>query len=183
MDNDKVSPTGIILTFLLHCVLYYLLTTNFQHPAPHIVPYNTIAVSIAATRELHPPEEKTPLAADLLVPKEVIMAAGEDHMPDENNRYYLPQELSQQVHVLIDDTANLHVPIRKIVTLNIYINEAGDVDDVTIDDKGDMTPEEEEKLINGFKNIVFLPGMRGAKIVKSLYRVKLAINSRLTFIR
>jgi len=67
--------------------------------------------------------------------------------------------------------------------MTLYINESGGIDDVTIDNAGVLTEDEKEQLINGFKNMLFLPGMRGEKIVKSQFRIELQINRRVIFHR
>jgi energy-converting hydrogenase Eha subunit H len=75
------------------------------------------------------------------------------------------------------------VPIRNVVKMTLYLNETGNVDDVVIDEKGDLSDAEQKKLIDGFGLILFTPGMRGEKVVKSLYRVRLEVNRKLIIYR
>lgn len=176
MAKDKISLIAIILTFLFHFGLYYLATTDFPPHHTHTSPYDVIRISIPVSTEFRPREKKLADISDQIVPPEALTAPEDRELPADKDRYYWPQELSQQVHVLQDDTANLNIPIRQIVTMTLYINESGSVDDITIDKKGSLTAEEEDQLIQEFKKLVFLPGMRGAKVVKSIYRIQLEVN-------
>jgi hypothetical protein len=183
MEKDKISPIAIVLTALFHIGLLYLGTIRFTQHHVHRSPYDVIRVSIPITTQFHPHEENSPSMNDLIVPAEKLLSTSETEQPPDKDRYYLPQELSQQVRVLVNNTVSLNIPIRKIVTLTLYINEAGDVDDITIENKGDLTESEEDQLISGFKQMIFLPGMRGEKVVKSIYRIQLEINRRIVIQR
>jgi len=183
MEEDKVSPIGIIVTFLLHCSFLYLATANFAHHQPHHTPYDVVRVSIPVDERFHPHEENIPSVNDLITPAEKLVSNTETEQPIDKDRYYLQEELSTPTRVLFDDTGRLIIPIRKIVTMTLYVNEAGEVDDVTIDDKGALTDEEQEHLIDSFKKVVFLPGMRGTKVVKSIFRIQLEINRKVTIHR
>jgi hypothetical protein len=179
MEQDKISPIAIVLTVLFHLGLFYLGSTRLTQSHRHHSPYDVIKVSIPISTQFHPHQENNPDMNDLIVPAEKLVSTSESEAAPDKDRYYLPQELSQQVRVLYDVAGSLNTPIRKAVTMTLYINEAGNVDDVTIDDKGDLTDDEEDQLINGFKQTVFLPGMRGEKVVKSIYRIQLEINRRI----
>ena len=124
-----------------------------------------------------------PRLDDLIVPAESLINLTETSESADRDRYYLPQELSQQVHVVQDNVSNLTIPIKEIVTMAIYINESGGVDDVAFDQAGTLTDEQQEQLIAGFKKMLFLPGMRGTKIVKSIYRIQLEVNRKITIHR
>jgi len=179
MEQDKISPIAIVLTVLFHLGLFYVGTTRFAQHHGHRSAYDIIHVSIPVSAQFRPHQETSPDINDVIPPVEQLVSIPETEPAPDKDRYYLPQELSQQVHVLEDVASTLNVPIRKIVTMTLYINEAGGVDDVTIDDKGDLTEHEEDQLIDGFKQTVFLPGMRGEKVVKSIYRIQLEINRRI----
>ena len=182
MNKNEISPVALIITFLLHFGLLYLALTRFPHHQPY-APYDIIHISIPVSAEMHTPAADQIDIKDLIVPEQTLITPSDDPVPPEADRYYLQQELSQQVRVLADGTGTLNVPIRQTVTMTLYINEAGSVDDVTIDDPGLLTDDEKKQLINGFMRMVFMPGMRGAKIVKSQYRIQLEINRRLIIIR
>jgi len=179
MEKDKISPPAIIITFLFHVGLLYLALTTFPHHRPHHSPYDVIHVSIPVNTTFHPHTDTTPDISDLVIPAENLVSVTETSVPVDKDRYYLQEELSQPVAVLQDFTSTLDVPIRRIVTMTLYINETGNVDDVVIDEKGDLTDAEQKKLIDGFGLILFLPGMRGEKVVKSIYRVRLEINRKI----
>jgi hypothetical protein len=183
MENGKISPIAIILTLLFHFGLFYLANTDFPHHHGKISPYDIIRVSIPVSTEFHPHEDQRPDITDLIQPPASLITPEDKETQLEKDRYYLPQELSQQVHVLQDDTTRLNIPIRLPVNMTLYINESGSVDDITIDKKGDLTEEEEDQLIQGFKKIIFLPGMRGEKVVKSIYRIQLQINRKMVIHR
>jgi len=183
MDNGKISPIAIILTLLFHFGLYYVLNTDFPQHHVRSSPYDIIRVSIPVSAEFHPHEDQPPDINDLIQPPATLITPEDKETPLEKDRYYLPQELSQQVHVLQDDAAGLNIPIRLPVTMTLYINESGSVDDITIDKKGDLTDEEEDQLIQAFKKIIFLPGMRGEKVVKSIYRIQLQVNRKMVIHR
>lgn len=183
MIKDQISPVALILTFLFHCGLFILSITNFAHHHPHRSPYDVIRVSIPVNAEQHTNRYGTPDLSALIVAPETLVAPAEFDIPIEKDRYYLPQELSQQVKVIQDETARLNIPIRQIVTMTVYINEAGAVDDITIDEAGDLSDDEQQQLINNFKKLQFLPGMRGSRIVKSIYRIQLQINRKIVIQR
>ncbi|MET3108844.1 hypothetical protein AAKU58_003690 [Oxalobacteraceae bacterium GrIS 1.18] len=183
MGKEKISPTAIILTTLAHLFLFYLASTNFSHHHGHHSPYDIIRVSIPVSSRFQPSSEMTANIHDLVSPVENLIDPTELQQPIDTDRYYLQQELSQQVHMLYDETGSLNIPIRQIVRLSLYINESGSVDEVVIDEKGVLTDQEEDQLIQGFKKVVFLPGMRGGRVVKSILRVELKINRRITIIR
>jgi hypothetical protein len=183
MDKVKVSPTAIVITFVLHVGLLYLALTNFAHHVPHKSPYDVVHISIPVDTAFHPRPDNSPDISDLVVPAEKLVSNTEVDVPVDRDRYYLQEELSQPVHVLEDYTSTLNVPIRNVVRMTLYINETGNVDDVVIDEKGDLSEAEQKKLIDGFGLILFTPGMRGAKLVKSLYRVQLEINRKVIIYR
>jgi hypothetical protein len=183
MDKDEISPLAIAITFVLHFGLLYLALNRLPHHHPHHSPYDVIHVSIPVSTPIQPRPNEHVDIHDLIVPDQTLVNTTENLQPVEQDRYYLPQELSQQVRVVVDDTARLNVPIRQVVTMTLYINESGGIDDVTIDNAGVLTEDEKEQLINGFKNMLFLPGMRGEKIVKSQFRIELQINRRVIFHR
>jgi len=183
MDKDEISPIAIIVTFVLHFGLLYLGLTRLPHHHSHHSPYDIIHVSIPVNTAIRPRQNDSVDLHDLIVPEPTVVNTVENQLPVDQDRYYLQQELSQQVRVVVDDTARLNVPIRQVVTMTLYINESGSVDDVTIDNAGVLTDDEKEQLISGFRNMLFLPGMRGAKIVKSQFRIQLEINRRVIFHR
>ncbi|PRC95258.1 hypothetical protein [Solimicrobium silvestre] len=177
----KFSPTAICITVLLHCVLYLSATTNFFHHDARKSPYVIVSVALPITTPniLRPHEENTPDLSELIATPESLINTEDTEPPIDEDRYYLPQELSQPVHVLQDDTAGLTTPIRQVVVMALYINEGGTVDDVVIERKGLLTDEEEGELKSAFKTLIFLPGMRGEKVVKALYRIQLEINRKI----
>jgi len=179
MEKDQISPTALIITLLFHAGLLYLALSTFAHHRAHHSPYDVIHLSIPVDTAFHPHPDTVPDINALVVPAEKLVSVTETSMPVDRDRYYLQEELSQPVAVLQDFTSTLNVPIRHIVTMTLYINESGNVDDVVIDEKGDLSEAEQKKLIDGFGSILFLPGMRGEKVVKSIYRVRLEINRKI----
>ena len=175
-DQEQISPAGIILTVLLHLLLIYGASTRFGHH--HRVEHTDtiVAISIPAAAPAHP--EAPPDIESLLTAPEQLIAASEASVPLDAQRYYLPTELSQQVQVLQDLTPMLNIPIRERVTMSLYINEAGTVDDISIDEAGDSSPAEQQRLLQAFRQILFFPGMRGEKVVKALIRIELEINRK-----
>ena len=175
----KFSPVSLALTFLLHCLLLLSAMITFQHRDSRSVGKQLIHVALPITTISPHAEIQLPdLGENIIIADKLLNSSDDDQVVDED-RYYLPEELSQQVVVIKDDTADLNVPIRQTVTLAIYINEAGQVDDVVLEDKGTLTEENQQLLIAAFKELVFLPGMRGTKIVKALYHIELKVNRRL----
>ncbi len=172
----RFSTPAILATLLLHGLLCWFAI----HPWHH---YNTSEVmNVPVTLQLITKDSQETHLSDLsfaeLNPEPVFVS--EINQSDvDGERYYLPQELSQPVVVLQDDTASLNIPIHKIVIMKLYINETGHVDDLVFEDKGSTTEEEQQQLTQAFSRLVFLPGMRGTKVVKALYRIQLEINRRL----
>jgi len=178
MPRNAISPTAVLLTLLLHVALLYLAMKHFPHH--HLPPskYNVVHVSIPVS--VPPPPVANPIDIQTLtVPVENLNQPDAKDEPADEERYYLPNELSQQVHVLEDTVSTLDIPIRRSVTMTLYINEAGGVDEAVIDDKGILTEEEQKQLISGFERMLFLPGMRGEKVVKSIYQLRLEVNRKL----
>lgn len=181
-EKEQISPVAIGLTVLLHLLLFYGASTRFgHHHRSKLDPVVTVSIPVLALPVAHP--DAAPDINALLTPLQDLVQETETKSEADPERYYLPSELSQQVQVLQDDTRSLNIPIRQIVTMTLYINEAGTVDDIRMDDEGDLSPAEQQRLLRAFRGILFFPGMRGAKVVKSLYRVELEINRKLTIIR
>ena len=180
-DLEQISPAGIILTVLLHLLLIYAASTRFGHHHRSERTDTIIAVSIPASAPTQP--AAMPDLQTLLTPPEQLVQANEASTPIDAQRYYLPPELSQQVQVLQDLTPSLNIPIRQRVTMSLYINEAGTVDDLTIDEQGDLSPAEQQSLLQAFRQILFFPGMRGEKVVKALIHIELEINRRVVINR
>lgn len=180
MDKDQVSPVGIVLTLLIHFFLLYLaFVAQFTH---HQLPRDATRityVSIPVDTTFHPHPSPTPSLKDLLVPDQQLLTPDDNAIHVDQERYYRQSELSQNTHALLPQTQWIGVPIRQPVVVTIYVNEAGDMDAITIDDPGDLTDEEKQKLIERFRLMQFLPGMRGNKIVKSIYRMQLQVNQTL----
>jgi len=182
MPRNEISPVAVLFTFLLHIALLYLAIKHFpqhHHPAS----YDVIHVSIPVRDEFHPKTVRATDLDDLTVPVDNLADTTQENEPTDKDRYYLPDELSQQVHVLEDKVADLDIPIRRIVTMTLYVNEAGGVDEVVFDDRGLLTEDEQKQLLNGFGQMVFLPGMRGGKIVKAIYKIRLEVNRKIVFRR
>jgi hypothetical protein len=152
---------------------------SFNHRDNKNVIKQWIHVSIPITATSPHSEVNLPDLSENMVSADNLINVSDDEQVIDQDHYYLQEELSQQVVVIKDDTGELNIPIRQTLTMAIYINEAGRVDEVELEDKGTLSEEDQQQLIAAFKELVFLPGMRGTKVVKSLYRIQLKINRRL----
>ena len=174
----KFSPLSFCATLLLHVALFLGAMVSFHHRDSRATSKQYIRVVLPITAPTRPDVTLPDLSDNVITPGELTSTLDQDQ-PVDPDHYYLPAELSQQVAVIKSDAVNEVIPIERIVILAIYINEAGLVDKVELEEKGNLSEENQQKLISAFKEIVFLPGMRGTKVVKSLYRIQLKINRRL----
>ncbi len=177
-DQDKVSPLAITITLLYHFLLVYLVVAQLSHHHPSKAPNETVIVSIPVDTSFHPKMAPATPLKDVL--DFDIQPIDPDHsISDDPNHYYQQRELSEHTHALMPFTQSLGVPIRQVVVVSIYVNEAGDMDAITFDDPGDLTEEEKAKLVERLRIMQFLPGLRGTKIVKSIYRMQIQVNQKI----
>ena len=181
-EQEQISPISMILTVLLHVLLFTLGSTRFSHHHRN-QPVEVIVVSIPVFAKPTIPPEVLPDINDLLSPPQALIQPNDVGSVIDPDHYYLPGELSQQVQVLQDDTASLNIAVRELVTMTLYINEAGTVDDVIMDEQGNLSPAEQQRVLRAFGQIRFFPGMRGEKVVKSQVRIALEINRKITITR
>jgi len=176
MKKNNASVIAVIVTLLFHFALFYVATTRYPHHHSRLTADDIVRVSIPIRSDMKLQEEKTPDLTDLIIPPEQLLSSTDSDQSLDKDRYYQQQELSLKTQILYDATKNLTIPIRQVVTLSLYINEAGRVDDITIDDKGTLTEAEQKIVASEFNKMIFIPGMLGGKVVKSLYRIQLEVN-------
>ena len=155
---------GFLPHYTLNAAVHHAKTVDVFFPNPIIRPPQTVNLPDLSVADL------TSENLQLSMPLE--LESDRDH-------YYLPQELSQQVSVIYDPTARLNLSIGKPVILALYSNQAGKVDEVVIEERGDLTIEDEAAIKEAFGEMVFLAGLRGTKVVKALFRIELQVNRRL----
>ena len=177
MKKKNTIIIAMIVTLLLHCGLFHLATAHFPRHHSRLPADAIVKVSIPITTSSPIPKKTAPNLSALILPPGKLLSSDEVEQPLEKDHYYQQQELSVQTHILIDNAKDLDIPISQSVILSLYINEEGHVDDVIIDNPGALSEDEKKQIIDGFKTDIFIPGMLGKKIVKSLYRIELAVNA------
>ncbi len=176
MKKNNVSVIAVIVTLIFHWCLYFVATTRFPHHHTRLASDDIVRVSIPISGNIDPENQKAPDLTDLITPPEQLISPTDTEQDTDKDRYYQQPELSLKTQVLSDTSKNLAIPIRHVVVMSLYINEAGRVDDITLDDTGGLTEAEQKTVITEFKKMLFMPGMLGGKVVKSLYRIQLEVN-------
>ena len=163
-------------SIVLHCLMLAFGMHHFHHATSGQAAASTLLVKLIKPL---PKQEENDLAEDAAVvaPETLFTLASETDSNAE--RYYLPPELSRPVVALNDPTATLNIPIFQTVVMALYINEAGTVDEVRFEEPGSLSEEEQQELKRVFAELMFLPGMRGAKVVKAIDRIQLEVNRRI----
>ena len=187
----KLSWTGLSATVLLHAGMYLLLT---QPLSLHMTRLNHAIVVSVALPMPSPPLHNQPPSPDMHQDSHRSVSPESNSAPpitpprsttrlpaipttSEDNHYYFQNELSQPVTVIVDSSQNAQIIVVQPVTLEIYINRRGDVDDVVIDENsfpaGTLTQEQQVALRTIFKQMKFSPGLRGNKLVNALFRIQI----------
>jgi len=171
----KISPSGLCATLILHGSIYLVLTMHPHHVVSRSHDAMVVTVALPITPPPPPVTPPTPIPTKV-IPVQVTTALPDSTANNDDKHYYVQDELSQPVTVVTDSSKSVSFNVTQVVTLRIYINRQGSVDDVIVEDspEGNNIPQDQQRLLRDiFKKMQFTAGLRGSKVVNSVFRIEL----------
>lgn len=175
--NQKKYTTkfvGLVIAILLHVALV-LGSCSQRNKSPEQIqhhPFSITLIPLSNSIQFKKNAEKSKtIFANIQTPitSEPLMHQNQDH-------YFLPQELDREVIILRDPSADLNITINELIIMHLFINKLGTVDDITFEENH-LDQATKQLIRKTFLRLEFQPGIKYQKAVRSKIKIKLKWSS------